>query len=340
MNIRDSFTDDNGKKSYQSALEALMSPLHQATSKEAIQKSAERRLKTIHDMRYYWNKIVRANNNGADHKQETQPKYKQKLIHITGTKGKGSTACMAEAVLRNHGYSTGLFTSPHLIDIRERIRWNGKPIHPNIFARVYWKIREALERTDHDDPDDEMLLDPPPVLPGFFRMLTLMGLYTFLMELADSGHPVDIIVMEVGIGGRYDATNFLDQSNFAQVACGVALLDLDHTRILGDTLEKIGWEKGGIFAMDKTSCVVSQRPTDHDSDPETRKQYLDDNDVKVDASNKFCILDCNTSGVLNMMASCARIEGQGGRLQKVDAAGRVLKEALQDNTNMAMQHWP
>jgi UDP-N-acetylmuramoylalanine-D-glutamate ligase len=102
LNVQDSSIDNDGEKNYQSAVDALMSPLHQATSKEAIQKSAERRIKTVQDMRYYWNKILKVN--GHDVKQPfIHPKYKQKLIHITGTKGKGSTACMAEAVLRHHG---------------------------------------------------------------------------------------------------------------------------------------------------------------------------------------------------------------------------------------------
>jgi folylpolyglutamate synthase len=319
---------------YQSAVDALMSPLHQATSKEEIQKSAERRVKTVADMRHYWNKILKA------HGQEQQPlSYSQKLIHITGTKGKGSTACMAEAVLRQHGYSTGLFTSPHLITIRERIRWNGQPIHPNIFGRVYWKIRKALEVDD----DDDHASDLPPTLPGYFRMLTLMGLYTFLYELVNgsAAAAVDVVILEVGMGGRYDATNFLDPSCFAnQVVCGVTLLDLDHTRILGDTLEKIAWEKGGIFAVDKASKTVSKRPTDYNkSDPDAQKPNVEEDTSASSSGKTFYILDSNTSGVLEMMASCARIEGQGGTLEKVDASGILLREGLKgDQLGLAGDH--
>ncbi|KAG7374947.1 bifunctional folylpolyglutamate synthase/ dihydrofolate synthase [Nitzschia inconspicua] len=352
------FDDDDDEQQqqqqlYQSAVEALLSPLHQASSKEAIQNSAQRRVKTVHDMRYYWNKILRGNDHQQQQQQEEeQYKYTVKLIHITGTKGKGSTACMAESILRHHGYKTGLFTSPHLITVRERIRWNGKPIHPWIFGRVYWKLRKALELDGlKDDLDSE---DRPPALPGYFRMLTLMGLYTFLYELNDRS--IDVLILEVGMGGRYDATNFLDPNCFVNVAHGVTLLDLDHTRILGDTLEKIAWEKGGIFAVDKANTtVVSKRPNDDDDDDDKNTEQNDSashpnakspkviaqedakktirSTEKILSSDRktFYILDSNTKGVLDMMASCARIEGHGGGLEPVDATGKRLKEALKGN---------
>ncbi|KAG7348869.1 bifunctional folylpolyglutamate synthase/ dihydrofolate synthase [Nitzschia inconspicua] len=348
---------------YQSSVDALLSPLHQASSKEVIENSAQRRIKTVQDMRYYWNKLLRGNGHHPQHDNNVSDKYAPALIHITGTKGKGSTACMAESILRHHGYNTGLFTSPHLITVRERIRWNGKPIHPMIFGRVYWKLRKALEIDDHEEDPD---LDRPPTLPGYFRMLTLMGLYTFLYELTDRS--IDVLILEVGMGGRYDATNFLDTVCFSNVVHGVTLLDLDHTRILGNTLEKIAWEKGGIFACDKASTtLVSKRPSDDqqkDDDGnlnspagELEKQTEndstsaiastsayprvtteDDEDKKINpqladvASTKtFYILDSNTDGVLDMMTSCARMEGRGGVLATVDATGKRLKEALHGN---------
>ncbi|KAL3911922.1 MAG: hypothetical protein SGARI_001409, partial [Bacillariaceae sp.] len=252
---------------YETAVEALLSPIHQATTKEEIAKTAERRTKTVQDMRYYWSKIVGTTN--KNNNTETTPL--PKMIHITGTKGKGSTACFCESILRKNGYKTGLLTSPHLLDIRERIRWNGRPLHPNIFGDVYWTIRRALEadgedvatKDEHDDP-------PPPTLPGYFRMLTLMGYYTFFHYLPNTNksHKIDILIVEVGMGGRYDATNFFDPSTAESstathpaITCGVTLLDLDHVRILGDKLEKIAWEKGGIFACDKVDTEnISKRP--------------------------------------------------------------------------------
>ena len=323
----------SGDSSYESALEALFSPgVHQATTKEDIARSARRRTRTVSDMRYYWKKILQVH---PDY-QETQPLQKKPLlIHVTGTKGKGSTACMCEAILRGHGYSTGLFTSPHLIDIRERIRWNGKPIHPTIFANVYWKIRRALE-SDPEGENDSNDEDPPPKLPGYFRMLTLMGMYTFLRELAGG---IDAIILEVGMGGRYDATNFLDVSSehFRRVANGVTLLDLDHTRILGDTLEEIAWEKGGIFAVNKLNPDgISERPhgnkpeileTAEPAGTESKKRKLSKGSL---LSPRNILLDSNTQGVIDMMKSCCLVEGKGGELCLVDATGSKIKELLRN----------
>ena len=313
-------TDSSGETSYEAAINALFSPgVHQATTKEDIARSALRRTRTVSDMRYYWNKIMQAH-------PSPSAKKRPFLIHVTGTKGKGSTACMCEAILREQGYSTGLFTSPHLIDIRERIRWNGKPIHEKIFADVYWKIRGALESNTEGEATDEN--DPPPTLPGYFRMLTLMGLYTFLHELEGK---VDAIILEVGMGGRYDATNFLDVStqHFAKVAHGVTLLDLDHTRILGDTLEKIAWEKGGIFSLDKLN------PDGTSERPEESRTIIEKAMPKLNRDGllpcKNAILNSNAPGVIDMMTSCATVEGKDSELELVDAPGATIQEALVKN---------
>lgn len=201
---------------YETALEALFSPLHQATTKAEIAVTSARRTRTVQDMRHYWSIVTRphpppCDGGGVRHElaeggdggggvsfdlSASKPTFSSpaRLIHITGTKGKGSTATLCESILRGHGYSTGLFTSPHLLDIRERMRWNGRLVHKSIFGRVYWKIRAALERAAavaDDDDDDTAQDDPPPTLPGYFRMLTLMGMYTFLLELP----AVDVLIV-------------------------------------------------------------------------------------------------------------------------------------------------
>jgi folylpolyglutamate synthase len=332
---------------YETAVEALLSPLHQAVTKEEIALTSARRTRTVQDMRFYWNIITKnqCESNGRLELKEgggvsggpfspassssstfTTP---ARLIHITGTKGKGSTACLCESIMRGHGYSTGLFTSPHLMDIRERMRWNGRLIHKHIFGRVYWKIRNALEmaaaardgaKVNGVAHSDDTMDDIPPTLPGYFRMLTLMGLYTFLVEIPT----VDVLILEVGMGGRYDITNFLNEDVFKQRACGVALLDYDHVRILGNTLEKIAWEKGGIFAVDKLSPDgVSPR----DFAPEEPME--DDENLEPGARRRqYYLLDSNPQGVIQMMQSCARIEGCGGNIVLVDASGKSLKAAL------------
>lgn len=393
-------------ESYESAVHALVSPsagIHQATSKEAILKSSRRRTKTVSDMRYYWNKIIKyhaakataATTNTKEQSQRPRmPRPKPLLIHITGTKGKGSTACMCEAILRSHGYTTGLFTSPHLMDIRERIRWNGRPIHPRIFAHVYWTIRRALETTENTNKDDDTTTqdttnantteedeeeedDPPPTYPGYFRMLTLMGLYTFLYELSPPtkndhnndtnnninssvGVGVDVIILEVGMGGRYDATNFLDTATtttrtgtrttscsyndkyFQRVVHGVTVLDLDHTRILGTTLEHIAWEKGGIFAVNKLNPEgITRRPITTTATTTIKSNKVDEDTIVSSSSSmalssssfssatKF-ILNSNTPEVIAIMKSCSRIEGKDddGKLVSVDSKGTQLKDAL------------
>ncbi|CAJ1966410.1 unnamed protein product [Cylindrotheca closterium] len=305
----DADADKSNDGSFESALNALFSPLHQSTTKEAIAKAAQRRTSTVNDMRLYWSCLS----------DVPQKPNKRKMIHITGTKGKGSTACFCESIVRTHGCSTGLFTSPHLIDIRERIRWNGRPVHGNIFSNAYWKIRRDLEASITKLENEDL-----PVLPGYFRMLTLMAYYILEVMLE-----VDVLIIEVGMGGRYDATNFWDVTDDSAVVCGVTKLDLDHTRILGNTVELIAWEKGGIFARDKADTVkISSKQV-------TRiEQESDETGAEKSASNYqppggAFLLDSNTPGVIAMFQSCAKIEGCGRLdLLLVDATGARLVKAL------------
>ncbi|CAB9515090.1 Folylpolyglutamate synthase [Seminavis robusta] len=267
---------DDDDHTYEGALNALLhSPLHQARTKEALAKAAERRTKTIHDMRIYMRRIgLPASSLPA-------------IVHVTGTKGKGSTCCLCESILRRHyGWNTGLFTSPHLVDIRERIRVNGLPIPKTVFGQVYWRVRTLLESNCNQDQDPDL-----PVLPGYFRMLTLMALFTFAQYQQPT---LDVIILEVGMGGRYDATNIIDMTPLERnnIVCGVTLLDLDHTRVLGDTLEKIAWEKGGIFKTIKDE-----------------QQSANCNDSKNNKKKLFAI-DTNTPGVIAVLEKCAKEEGR------------------------------
>jgi folylpolyglutamate synthase len=147
-------------RTFETALEALYSPLHQSQTPQAIQAAAARRKRTVADMRLYFQRI------GLD---EAVAFCKKRLVHITGTKGKGSTSCFCESILR-HAYKqrTAQFTSPHLVDIRERIRINGQPVSRSVFGEAYWDLRARLEAAGNEEEEDL------PVLPGYFRMLTLM----------------------------------------------------------------------------------------------------------------------------------------------------------------------
>ncbi|XP_007471802.1 PREDICTED: folylpolyglutamate synthase, mitochondrial isoform X1 [Lipotes vexillifer] len=162
------------------------------------------------------------------------------IIHITGTKGKGSTCAFTERILRSYGLKTGFFSSPHLVQVRERIRINGQPISPELFTKHFWRLYHRLEETKDDSSCVSM--------PGYFRFLTLMAFHVFLQE------KVDLAVMEVGIGGAYDCTNIVKKP----VVCGVSSLGIDHTGLLGDTMEKIAWQKGGIFKCGVPAFTVLQ----------------------------------------------------------------------------------
>ncbi|XP_030363310.1 folylpolyglutamate synthase, mitochondrial isoform X1 [Strigops habroptila] len=161
------------------------------------------------------------------------------IIHVTGTKGKGSVCAFTECILRSYGLKTGFYSSPHLVQVRERIRINGQPISKELFSKYFWLVYNRLEETK--DPARGSM-------PAYFRFLTIMAFHVFLQE------KVDLAVVEVGIGGAYDCTNIIR----APVVCGVSSLGIDHTSILGDTMEKIAWQKGGIFKPGVPAFTVAQ----------------------------------------------------------------------------------
>ncbi|NXB28004.1 FOLC protein, partial [Eulacestoma nigropectus] len=130
-------------------------------------------------------------------------------------------------------------SSPHLVQVRERIRINGQPISKDLFNKYFWLVYNRLEETK--DPVHASM-------PAYFRFLTIMAFHVFLQE------KVDLAVVEVGIGGTYDCTNIIR----APVVCGISSLGIDHTSILGDTMEKIAWQKGGIFKPGVPAFTVAQ----------------------------------------------------------------------------------
>ncbi|MGB7983311.1 MAG: Mur ligase family protein [Candidatus Nanopelagicales bacterium] len=159
------------------------------------------------------------------------------VIHVTGTNGKTSTARMIEALLRSFGLHTGLITSPHLADLRERIRLDGESIELTDFLRVYDEVAPVLAMADQVS----QAAGGPRL--SFFEVMIGLGFAAF----ADA--PVDVAVVEVGMGGTWDATNVAD----AQVAV-IMPVGMDHSDYLGDTLADIAGEKAGIIKP--TSSVV------------------------------------------------------------------------------------
>ncbi|KAI0865056.1 tetrahydrofolylpolyglutamate synthase [Xylaria cubensis] len=181
------------------------------------------------------------------------------ILHVAGTKGKGSTCAFTASILahyqRAHGvpHKIGLFTSPHLIAVRERIRINGAPVSEELFAQYFFDVWDRLG--DADQREGPMVLDerlgvPAPPRPIYARYLTLMSYHVFLQA------GVDTAVYETGIGGEYDATNIVERP----LVSGISTLGIDHVFALGETLEKIAWHKAGIMKPGSTAFTIEQLP--------------------------------------------------------------------------------
>ncbi|OAQ66983.1 folylpolyglutamate synthase [Pochonia chlamydosporia 170] len=174
------------------------------------------------------------------------------IVHVAGTKGKGSTCAFVDSILSQYQRSkstprkTGLFISPHLIAVRERIRINSAPISEALFTKYFFQVWDRLgESTAH--PEDAA----PGSRPLYARYLTLMSWHAFLQE------GVDCAVYETGIGGEFDATNIVERP----VASGISTLGIDHVFVLGDTVDKIAWHKAGIMKTGSPAFTVEQVPS-------------------------------------------------------------------------------
>jgi dihydrofolate synthase/folylpolyglutamate synthase len=165
------------------------------------------------------------------------PQRAYPAIHLTGTNGKTSTARMIDALLRAHGLHTGRYTSPHLETVRERISLDGEPISEEQLVAVYEEVAPLAELIDARNSE--------PLT--YFDMTTAMAYAAF----ADA--PVDIAVVEVGLGGEEDATNVIDAG-----VCVMTPIGLDHTEWLGDTIEDIAWAKAGIIHKGATVITALQ----------------------------------------------------------------------------------
>lgn len=160
------------------------------------------------------------------------------VVHITGTKGKGSTAAFLETILRRCGYKTGFYSSPHMVHVRERIRIQGRPVSEQYFAEQFFHVYNTLTAA----------LKSNQQLPAYFKFLTVLAFRIFCLE------QVDVAIVEVGIGGEYDCTNVIQNP----VACAITTLDLDHTKLLGNTISEIAWHKAGIAKPHSILLSVEQ----------------------------------------------------------------------------------
>ncbi|MFQ5430349.1 MAG: bifunctional folylpolyglutamate synthase/dihydrofolate synthase [Phycisphaerae bacterium] len=178
-----------------------------------------------------------------------------RTVHIAGSKGKGSTAAMLAQMLANNRLKVGLYTSPHIVDVRERITINDEMISKQAMTRHIARIAEVVRNSDREPPT-------------YFEILTAIALLHF------SNRKVDVAIIETGLGGRYDATNLIKP-----LACALTSISLDHMGQLGDSLEKIAEEKAGIF---KSGVPVVSAPQ-----PKSVKNVLRKTAEEVGADLRF-----------------------------------------------------
>lgn len=180
------------------------------------------------------------------------PHTKYKTIHVGGTNGKGSTSHLLAAILQQSGYRVGLYTSPHLVDFRERIRVNGQKISQQYVIDFVETHRSAFE----------------PIYPSFFELTMMMAFCYFADE------NVDIAIIEVGLGGRLDSTNIITPTLSI-----ITNISKDHTQYLGDTVEKIAVEKAGIIKHNVPVIIGEAK--------DKIRQIFEDTAKKVDAPIVF-----------------------------------------------------
>lgn len=177
------------------------------------------------------------------------PDEEMKIIHVAGTNGKGSVCAYLTSILRQAGYHTGTFVSPHLIDIRERFLLDGVMVDTDAFQKAFEKVYQVTSQ----------MVEKGYCHPAFFEFLFLMGLCIFREK------QVDYLILETGLGGRLDTTNIVKSPK----ACIITSISLEHTEYLGDTIELIAGEKAGIIkrnvpvifdsSLAKVSAVIEKQ---------------------------------------------------------------------------------
>ena len=168
-----------------------------------------------------------------------QPHTKYRKVQVAGTNGKGSVCAFLSSICLHAGIKTGLYTSPHLISITERVKIDGNDIAEEEFARLATTVRETAERLT--------AMGRLAYLPTFFEQISAIALLAF------AGHHVELAILETGLGGRWDATTAAN----AEIAA-ITRIDLDHQEYLGDTIEEIAGEKAAIIRSDSVVCVGRQ----------------------------------------------------------------------------------
>ena len=243
------------------------------------------------------------------------PHTQYKTIHIAGTNGKGSCSHTLAAILQSQGYKVGLFTSPHLVDFRERIRVNGKMVSEQYVIDFVEKNRSFFE----------------PLHPSFFELTTMMAFKYFAEQ------KVDYAVIEVGLGGRLDSTNII-----TPILSVITNISFDHTQFLGNTLAKIAGEKAGIIkdnvpvvigewneetkpvfdrvAQEKNSPIIYTQPTNRDIDFELKGRYQSKNKNTIATAVetlKEIGVELDERSIENGFAHVCELTGLRGRWEKL-----------------------
>lgn len=211
------------------------------------------------------------------------PQDKLKFVHVAGTNGKGSVCSFISNTLKEQGYKVGLYTSPYLETFTERIRLNGNNIPEADVARIVTIMKEKIEQ----------MVEEGFAYPTEFEIETAMAFYYYWEKQAD------YVVLEVGLGGRYDATNVI-KSPLASV---IVSISLDHVGVLGHTLGKIAYEKAGIIKEDSIAVVYKQKQEAEevikDVCKEKNTKYIEanfDNLVIKKSDINSQVFDCNVLG--------------------------------------------
>ena len=193
---------------------------------------------TAKKRRYVLNRIIKFSSLFGN------PENSSPNVHIAGTKGKGSTAVFISSILETEGYKTGLFTSPHIHKLTERIQIGGKEISKTKFSKSFYEMWPDVQLYNEQNPNNRVTL---------FEFLTILAFYIFDKE------NTDINVIEVGLGGKLDSTNILTPHISI-----ITSISLDHTRILGNTLQEIFSEEEPIkFKKMEFSCAKNKSFTNY-----------------------------------------------------------------------------
>ncbi|KAH0551599.1 hypothetical protein GP486_007182 [Trichoglossum hirsutum] len=254
------------------------------------------------------------------------------LIHVAGTKGKGSTCAFISSILcqylpsasRNSSTQkaltskVGLYTSPHLRVVRERIQINNAPLSESLFAQYFFEVWDRLETSAAQEGRSNEK-------PAYFRFLTLMAFHTYLREGVDSA------IIEVGIGGEHDSTNIIERPTVV----GITSLGIDHTPMLGDTIEEIAWHKAGIMKIGAPAFTVPQ--------PERAmpvlRQRAEERNVELTIVNRHPELETvhlgldadfqKTNASLAIAMAASHLQTLGGDISVVDRLPPEFKRGLQ-----------